>query len=440
MKNFLIIIFLNIVIISISAELVKDDWVIEWGKFEGVNLSLSNQLLLTSIPTYFMENFDSDYNHYPDTEERLLVFYDLKNIKKRELRLSRLNYIKAKDKLLFNNGTQSQLEAAIKKIEGVQKELDDLNILEFKIDVFENVFKNNFLPEDGKEFTLLKEHEIAPYMERENIDYYISGVIEEDFNNLFVTVKLYSKYSDNKKVIWTGIGDNEEILGYRSEILHKLSRIIISKDIISYSVDVTPKNALIYIDDSFKGLGVYKGYTINSKNLSIDILKEGYHSLSLDEEITSDNNDLFIELIPIESETIVVTSKPNGASVYYGSRYIGITPIEIPIYSFSQNLTISHEGYMDKSVVIDNISRNMHIVLTEGVFDREENFVTEKRNFYTATAIFSISLGAPLYFTAVDGNIDEIIMNVAIGNAVFWGLNLFYRLYCYLRAAEISVE
>lgn len=440
MKKYLVVIFITISCTINAIDIVKDSWIIEWAELNGENLSLSNQLLLSSIPTYFMENIDKDHNHYVDSQEKSSVFEHLKEIKKKELFLSRSELLSKESDFFFNNTTSSKIEESKKKIQEINDDIDSLKKILYTDDIIPNSFKINFLPENGKNFNSYKDYNIKNYILREGIDYYISGTIEEDSDNLFVTIILYSIYEDEPKVIWSGVGDSEEILNYRAEMLQNIHREIISENLLTYSINTTPPDALVYVNDAFKGLGSFNGYTINKENIDIEVLKEGFYSISLNTLIARDNFEIPIKLVPINSQNVTVNSNPPGALAYYGSKYIGTTPLEVPLYSYAQKLTLSYIGYMDRSIVIDKNSKDISLNLTKGLLDREENFIKEKENFYMATGVFSISLGVPLYLNAVDGNIDEIITNIAIGNAVFWGLNLFYRLYCYLNAAEISVE
>ncbi|QEN03795.1 PEGA domain-containing protein [Thiospirochaeta perfilievii] len=160
--------------------------------------------------------------------------------------------------------------------------------------------------------------------------------------------------------------------------------------------------------------------------------------------MTSGDNNLSrtmkFELKPLESDFINLDTLPSGASIYYGSRYMGTTPLDIPKYSFAQKLTISLDGYLDKSLIIDQKSISRTIKLKAGVVDKESNYILKKNRFYRNTAIFSFSLAIPLFLGTQGDNINSSVYNISIGNAFFWGINLFIDLFRYLKAAELSVE
>ncbi len=441
MRKIIIFLIFNLSFLLFSEDLKKESWRIEWGELQGNDLSLSNQFLVTTIPTYFIDNIQLDHEHYLESDESGSVLDKLVISQIDTLTTSLTKKIKARDELYFNKKSSAdsynKVLEEIKKIRDEITSFQDLDITELDKIISLPII---YLPAEGKPLTSKKDYQIKNYIEQEDIDYFVTGNIEEISDNIILNIKLYSKYSDTPKILWSGIGTNEEILSYREDILDSLSRIIISENIKKYQVDVIPSDALIYINQKFRGLGSYTGYFLDGDNLNLEISKEGYKSLSMNKIVSSTENSLYTELIPIETETIVISSEPKSASAYYGSRYIGKTPLEVPVFSFSQKLTLSLDGYMDRSVVIHENSKDMNIKLKKGYIDPEENFIKEKSRFYTATAIFSFSLAVPLYFDIQGDNINGVLNNISIGNAIFWGINLFYRLYQYLRAAELSVE
>lgn len=432
---------MNISLCSFSDELKKEFWSIEWGELQGNNLSLSNQFLVTTIPTYFMNNIQLEHEHYLESDESDSVLNKLIISKIDTLKKSLTKKINNRDALFFNkNSNEDSYNKVLKEITKIEDEIISFENMDITtLDIIKSL-PITYLPKENKLLTSKKDYQIKHYIEQEDLDYYITGNIEEIYDNLILNIKLHSRYSESPLVIWSGIGTNEEILSYRDDILNSLIRVIISKDIKQYKVEVIPSDALIYINQKFRGLGRYTGYFLNGDNLNMEISKEGYESLSINRIVGSTGNSFYTELISIKTKTIIINSEPKSASAYYGSKYIGKTPLEVPIFSYSQKLTLSLDGYMDRSIIIHSNSKKMNIKLKKGYIDPEENFIKEKSLFYASTAIFSFSLAVPLFFSTQGDNINGTLNNISMGNAIFWGINLFYRLYQYLKAAELSVE
>lgn len=447
MKKTLLFIFLTITFFCFSKDfendinIEKETWNIEWGELQGKNLSLSNQFLITTLPVYFMDNIQLDYDHYLNNDESKNVIEHIIKKKISTLNTSLTKKINSRDNFFFdNNSNKKNYDKILEEIEEIEEKIEALKNLNVSIIKRIISLPVNYLPEENKSLTSKKDYQIKYYMEQQDLDYYVTGNIEEINNNLILKIKLFSKYTESPEVLWNGIGTSEDILSYRDDILDKLSKKIISDEIKKYNVTVVPSDSLIYINEEFRGLGNYTGYFIDGDKLNLDISKEGFETFSTKTRVSKINNKLTVELIPIDTKSIVVNSEPRSASAYYGSKFIGLTPLEVPVFSYSQKLTLSLDGYMDKSFVVSPESKDIKIILNEGFIDPEKNFIKEKSRFYTATAIFSFSLAVPLFFSTQGDNIDSVYNYISIGNAVIWSINLFYRLYKYLGAAELSVE
>lgn len=450
MKKILIILLVLKSSLIFSEDFKKENWSVFWGELKGINLSLSNQYLVTTIPSYLMENIPAEYKHYPDVSESLLIYMDLLEAKIKEVNKNKLLLLEQRDELVFDNiNDEKSIKAIQDKLIEKEKELEELNKTDImSLQPFESL-DIEYFPKTTEELKFIKEAEIGYFLKRKNIDYYITGSIEEINNNLFIKIKLFSKYSNTPELIYSAVGDSEDIIIYRDDILNELIKKITSDKMIQYSVKAEPEDSLIYVNNDFKSLGTYNGYAIDGELLKIDISKEGYKPLSIEEVVTPLNNMFEEELTYIQREFILVESNPEGAKAYYGSKYIGVTPLEVAKHSYPLKLTLSLEGYMDKNIVIDLDSSDINVDLSKGVIDTKEFFEIEKRKFYQSSAIFSFSLAVPLLITAQSDIIskydtatktDQLIYNISIANAVIWGINIFYRLYRYLRAAELSVE
>ncbi len=421
-----------------SQEIRKENLKIEWGEFIGHDLSLSNQLLKNSIPYYLLENFDSSLGHFSELDEKLEIFEDAKRelISKTEDEIKDL--ITKRDLLIFNSELDKE------KIKGLESDIElKKNTIEKiknkRISDFQYSDPIPFYTNEKKLLTLSSPMEIKHYLNKNKKDYFISGSIEEISDNLLVIVKLYSKFTDEVKVVWRGIGDSEDILNYRDEMLLALSKVLISSKVVRFTVITEPENSKIYINNNFKGLGQYSGYFLNKSFLNLSVINEGYLKKELIVMAESEVSKKIV-LEPEVAKHINVISIPSGASIYYGSVFYGTTPATLPVYSYPLKLRISLEGYNDKHFTVDNKTKEIKVKLVEGLIDKSENFVKHKENFYVATAVFSFSLAIPLFLNTQPNNIEPVLFNISIGNAIVWGVNLFYQLYSYLTAAEQSVE
>lgn len=445
MKKITLFLFYIIFLVNISGyelEVKKTNWTIVFGYLDGNDLSLSNQYLVSTIPDYLESNVVLEYDHFLSKEEESGVYQDLIQDNIGELKKKRLTEINKRDQLLFqkeqNPDEYSNIEKNILEVEEdiVSLEQTDLTTLDPI---------KSLKPEILDDLDLSAVNNIERFINHNKIDYYITGNLEEEGENLFITISLYSKYAKDPEILYSGVGSNEDVLGFRDDIVDIINRKIVAKPILNYEIIVEPSDALIYIDEEFKGIERYKGYTFEDRRVKIQVIKDGYESIVIEKVVTDENSFFKYELQEKKLDYINITSKPTGANVYYGSKFMGLTPLEIPILSNPQKLSLSLEGYMDESVTIKEDVKDMHFIMDSNVIDVDKNFIKHKNNFYLSLGVFSISLAVPLFFYSQSDIITftedmNLYTNISVINATLWGIHLVYRLYRYLEAAKLSVK
>lgn len=443
MKKIILFLFCVIFLSNISGlEVNKTNWTVTFYNFEGTNLSLNNQYLVSTIPDYIETNVTLEYDHFLSEEEVKGVYKNLIQDKIVELEKKRLTEIDKRDQLLFQGDNKedeyTNIENKILEIEEDILALENTDIA--TLDPIETL-----KPEIKEDLDQASISNIKRFISQNKIDYLVSGTLEEEGENLFISILLYSNYTDEPEIIYSGVGTNEDILEFRDDIVDIVNRKIVAKPILNYEIVVSPSDSLIYIDEEFKAIGRYKGYAFDDSRLKLQIIKDGYETILVEKVVTNDHRFFEYELQEKKLEYINITSDPVGAKVHYGSKYMGLTPLDIPILSNPQKLSLSLEGYMDEGVTIKQDVRNMHFVMDSNVIDVDENFIKHKNNFYMSLGVFSISLAVPLFFYSQSDIITftedmELYTNISVINATLWGIHLVYRLYRYLEAAKLSVK
>lgn len=440
--TFLIITILTFPLFSFEAE--KEEWVVAFSPFTSKGLSLSNEYLKTVIPTYLEENIERGLNHYLTVEEatelnRVLVKEEIE-----KLYLERVEKIDARDSKLFNSKElEKDIEGSEIQIKEIDEKIINLESIDIvRLDKIRDIKLNIKKLEDQPKGL----EDIKKYIDKNGIDYLITGEIEEVNENLFVRLLLFSRYNGVEYEVFTGIGYSDDILKLRDEMVREINKLIISEDIVSYTVSVEPEDSLIYVNEHFKSIGGYTGTALNDDLLTIEVVKEGYDTRKIQKVVSQDNNLFHIELSAKEEKIVTIRSNPSGVNVYYGSRYLGKTPVDVPVFSVPLKLTLSLEGFVDKNLTITDKIKNQYIHMDSNIIDVDENFKKSKDHFYLALGVFSISLAVPLFLDSMEGQIVtynnsySMMQNISLGNAVLWGGYLFYRLYRYLEAAKLSVE
>lgn len=461
MKKIIIVLLVLCSVNIFSDTPAKNAWLFEYGVFQKGELSPENMHLISSIPLYFKQNTSVETAHrVTEEEKRGIQKLHLKKVVSRK-KADLYNLIKARDELLFKED-KSTLESQDKKIEEMKRELSQLQMRELSsVSVPSEYYLEYFTPSEEQAGELLltekKSHEIKDYLLREEVDYFISGLVEQVGDIVFVTVTVSSRYSDEEVVLWKGVGKSEEILSYREDMLKSVLAWLPGKETASYTIKVTPSDAFITIDGDFKSMGEYSARSVDPGLYTINVHREGYYDRDIPWEIEAgEDNLLEVELKEQITGQIEITSEPPGADVWYGSRWVGQTPLTLNRLAFSQQLIIEKEGFMKIRTGLTPFTdeTSLHFVLSDKMFDEQELLTSRQEDFYLSMGLFSLSLAGPLFFQfqkdaiAENAGPDTLSLLNSSWNRTdygFWastavsaGLfsHMVYRLYKYLDAAE----
>lgn len=442
MKKIILILLILTFYNLYSIESDKKSWVIAFSNFESEGLALNNQYLVSTLPTFIKDNIITGFEHYLTEMEVKGVYEKYVSKKIDELDSKRIKTLKSKDDLLFNGIDKDKYNKLEEELLEIETSIDEFNNTDFtkleNIDSLELEVKENIELPNG--------NHIQKFMEKNGIDYLFTGKLEEEAGNLFLNLYLFSLYEEDKEIIYSGIGNSEDILDQRVDMVNIVNQKIVNKTVIDYQISVFPEESLIYIGGEFKGIGSYKGYSFPGDEIGLKLLKDGFETVVTSKTVDDDNREFSFELLESELDTVKISTEPEGAKVHYGSKFIGMTPTEVPLLSNPQKLTLSLEGYMDKAVTINFKTKDMHFVMDSNVIDVDENFLKHKNNFYLSVGIFSVSLAVPLFLSsqsdmiATNNEYIEFMTNISAINATIWGAHFIYRLYKYLEAAKLSVE
>ncbi len=420
----------------------KESWNIFFDNFETSSVSANNLFLTRAIPEYLRDNIYTELGHHLTTEENYATF---DTWIKKQIDLEEKNRLKAindRDNLFFNGAKKEDLNIADKKIIEIENKISDLRLK--KMDPSEIPINLPIKIIDN--FTLKDKNNILNEIKAKDIDYYFYGRIEEDQGIIFLSLYYKSRYANNEELLFKGFGDTEEILVLRDELVKMIDLILANKNIVPLKITSEPRDTLIYINDSFKGIGVYEGYALNKESINIKIQKNGFSTIESRKIVAENNRDFSYNLVKNNEKLITITSEPDNALVLYGSRYLGKTPLEVPLNDYPVRLTLTLEGYVKKNLLLDPEKDAIHIKLDKVKYDITEVLEKNKKNFYLSLGVFSITLAVPLFLSGqqelISSNNGDLQMytNIAIGNTIFWGIHLMYRLYLYWASAKESVE
>jgi len=116
-------------------------------------------------------------------------------------------------------------------------------------------------------------------------------------------------------------------------------------------VESEPKEAKVYINDTYKGLTPLKTY-LNIGEYKLKLVKENYKEKEQNIKIEENKEiTLKVTLEPISTTakkgSLEVSSTPDKAKVYINDQYKGDTPLKLDLDIGTYNLKITKSGYQD---------------------------------------------------------------------------------------------
>lgn len=125
-----------------------------------------------------------------------------------------------------------------------------------------------------------------------------------------------------------------------------LDKVDYLKANVIFSVDVD--NVILTVDGVEKDEN--KAVPITYGTHKISIAKEGYETIS--HTITVGKPALTITYTMVEDEsgsTFSIETTPKGADVYIDNKYVGISPLEVPVEYGEHNIVLRLDGYLQSS-------------------------------------------------------------------------------------------
>ena len=326
----------------------------------------------------------------------------------------------------------NKIEKEIKDLEEKLNEIDrnaPLINTEPRFKVYENNLAGHFPapPREGAEYQ---------FCINNKIDGFLTGRIIEFHGRLYVTLQVYTRYSQSFIYEDYTIFSIENSQEGADALAFNVVSAVSGAPLSAITVQANPENATILINGSFLATGSIVGKPYPFGEVKIEGFAEGYERESFPLKLNADElAELYINLKPLSLEAFSIIS-PQEARVYRGALYIGNTPLEVE--APSKRSTFFHiETSDEKSAsVIRQAGSADSLFLTPN--ERAERRVARaRRAYYGAWARFWIALPTAFliqgisdaqtraYNTTQAENIHESALRgqyISIGAWVLFGL------------------
>jgi hypothetical protein len=446
----------------------EPNWTVGVSAFAGRDLSPENLYLLHSFPLALRERLSSVALHFFTPEER--AGYQRAVIRraarKKGSELEKLR--RERDALFFRTGQSAELTAQQadqdRRLEKAVEELAGLAELDPAGVVFPDRKEVRFA--DGQQGELLlPEADRAPLAAaaERKLNLLIHGHFEEIQDYLYLEVRAVDTALEREVYRYTDAVGREGLGPAAEAAVEGLTRILWGREWASLAARVSPPEARIYLDGTLLGAGEAKLDFVSPGEHTLRLELEGYHDLSRQVEVAPYSlTELDLELEKLPEALIAVGSLPEGAALYKGSTWLGITPLEVPRPEELARFLLRLEGFRDEPLYLGpSTPASLAVDLKPAAADPLERQKSERNRFYTAFGLFALALPLPIfswryvteslvgYQSAVDGgDLAEAERLLNAGNGYYYaylgtlgltiGLagNMLIQLVRYIRAAD----
>jgi hypothetical protein len=443
----------------------RSTWSIGIAAFEGKNLSPENIYLTRSFPLLLRERLEGIPEHYFSAAEVRAYRRQIIQRERKRLVEAIASDRRARDELFFTSPSAAQKAADYEeRIETNLQAVRNLSEVDPESIAFPRSKPIEFISGADGELVFDKEV-LSPFQlaKQQDLDVLIWGRFEEVEGFLYFEITVFHAVLEEPVYTHSDAGAAVELYDLFDEPGVEIATILWGRDWSSLSVQTEPPGASVWIDEVFQGRTPLDiPYLLpGSKQLRVQI--SGYQTVSRTIELLPYTEQVQrIDLVPQVRETFNLASDPAGASVYWGSQWLGKTPLSVDKPEELSRYLLRLDGFLDFPLYIDpTIGQSVTAELVPEELDPGELQNRRRRELYRALGVFALSIPIPMFSwgyrgdyikTAqeleLEGKIAEsqaaldksnIYGGIFLGTvAVSGGLfaNLLVRLIRYIRAAD----
>jgi hypothetical protein len=443
-------------------------WTVGVAAFTGEAMSPDNQYLLHSFPLSLRERLVSVRLHFFGAEERRGYQLALirRAIRSQGAQLESLR--RERDALFFQVGDPSELARKQadydQRIRQGVEALDRLDALDPAEVKFPEKKEVRFASGSRDEVLLAAPGPaVLRAAQDQSVDLLIYGGFEQIQGYLYLQIHAVDASLEREVFSFTDAVDPEQLPSALSAAAEGLTRTLWGRDWASLVVQASPPEARIYVDGTLLGTGQARLDFVTPGEHGLLVELEGY--VSQEQAVSVQPYSLAefeVELEKLPESWIAVDSTPQGAALYKGSTWLGVTPLQVARPGSLARFLLRLADFRDAPLYLGPSSpAAVSVKLSPASLDPLARQKRDRDRFYTAFGIFALSLPFPIfsygyvndymvgYQQAVSsGNLSEAQRLFDAGNAYYYAylgtlgvsvglaVNMVIQLIRYIRSAD----
>jgi hypothetical protein len=178
-----------------------------------------------------------------------------------------------------------------------------------------------------------KEGEENQFCKNQNADALITGYMSEYHNRLYITHKLYVRYTNSYIYEDSIIFSPEDLEIAMDEFAGRITSVVSGIPPARLRVSVQPEDTLVLINHGYSGHGEIPEAEYPPGKVTLEVSADNYESAAAELDLRSGElTDVTVRLRPLEllPVSIALPQKP-GAEIYLDSLYMGQAPLTLNI-------------------------------------------------------------------------------------------------------------
>jgi hypothetical protein len=447
-----ILLFLLLTVVPLSADDIRlidqrEYWSVGVAAFQGKNLSPENEYLTRSFPLLLRERLEDIPEHYLSEAEVRACRRQIIRTEQQRLAAAVNADRRARDELFF---TSQEDKASVyeERIADNLAAIRKLGELDPEQIAFAQSKPLRFI--SGPDGELVFDREVlSPFQlaHQQDLDVLLWGRLEEVQGFFYFEVTLFNAVLGEPVFTYSGAADPIELYELSDELIVQLATVLWGRDWSSLTVQTVPPGASIWIDDVFQGRTPLSIPYLLPGSKEVRAQASGYQSVERTIELFPYTDQVQqITLVPQALDTFILDSNPEGAAVYWGSEWLGTTPLSVEKPEELSRFLLRREGYLDFPLYAGpTLEQSITADLMPDNLDPPEIQNRRRGELYRAFGVFALSIPFPVFlggylrdYRAVGADVSGLTYayfgSFAVSSALF--VNLAVRLIRYLKAAD----
>ncbi len=462
-----------------SLDFEKESWTIGISGLSDKGISKDSSYLLSSLPLLLVNELSDISSHELSELEKLRFSESCLKEKLQDLQEEKTALHSKRDELLFSGEDRRTREKEYRELsEQIEEKGKEISL--FRQRASDEVQMKDSLPVEFRplnaEESVLDHPRIraSGYMEREDLDFFITGSLEEIDNLYFISLKAFGRNDEKPQLSVERLAGKDELEEVMREAGLELRSLILGRPWSQLIIETLPDSAVISINGRTVGVGSARLKSLDPGFATLTVSENGYISDSRQIYLAPEGSqNLEVTLKKGEENGLYLVSEPPGADVYFGALWVGRTPLFTELPEERVQIKMSKEAYMPFFLSSDKIStETLTVELGTDLYEKELELKDAKSAFYRSLGWFSLSVGFPVVMAGIYQNLDNRYINYAnayssTGSSdyydkaldykhqadaaylAYWGgialsgsllVNVFFKLWNYIKAAEESTE